>query len=119
MKRMTSYFRVATVFLLGLSGEAIGQVAPETPATIPSFHDDSWHVNISPYLWMAGMDGTVSVKGHTVKVEHSFSDIFENLKFGVMGLTEMRRGRVGILMDLMWIRLVTSQPSQLRDSRRG
>src|SRR5215475_9406666 len=105
MKRMTSYFRVATVFLLGLSGEAIGQVAPETPVTIPSFHDDSWHVNISPYLWMAGMDGTVSVRGHTVKVEQSFSDIFENLKFGVMALTEIRRGRVGILTDLMWIRL--------------
>lgn len=57
---------------------AVGQVAPETSPTIPSFDDDTWHMQISPYLWMAGIDGTVSIRNHTVKVEQSFRDIFEN-----------------------------------------
>jgi hypothetical protein len=71
-------------------------------------------MNISPYLWMAGMNGTLSLGGHEAQVKQSFGDIFSNLKFGLMGLTEVRRGRIGILTDLMWVRLgdETSIPLQ-------
>ena len=71
----------------------------------PSFPDDTWHMEMSPYLWIAGMAGTVSVKGHTARVEQSFSDIFQNLKLGIMGLAEIRRGRLGVITNVMWIRL--------------
>ena len=70
-----------------------------------SFHDDTWHVAISPYLWMAGLNATITVVGKSAQVNQSFGDIFSNLKFGIMGVTEMRRGRIGILTDLMWIKL--------------
>ena len=82
---------------------AEAQVEPETPTTPPSFHQDSWHVSISPYLWLVGMNGTIAVAGHEASVNQSFADIFSNLKFGVMGLTEVRRGQVGILTDLMYV----------------
>ena len=88
-------------FTMGTMAEA--QVEPETPTTPPSFHNDSWHASISPYLWLAGMNGTIAVAGHEASVNQSFADIFSNLKIGVMGLTEVRRGQVGILTDLMYI----------------
>ena len=36
-----------------------------------SFHDDTWHASLSPYLWMAGMNGTVAFGGHEVRVDLS------------------------------------------------
>jgi opacity protein-like surface antigen len=54
---------------------------------------------------MAGMNGTVGFGGHSVQVNQSFTDIFSNLKFGVMGLTEVNRGPVSLLADAMYIRL--------------
>jgi len=81
------------------------QTAPGATSTQLSFHDDTWHVSVSPYLWLAGMNGSIGFAGHAVKVDQSFTDIFGNLKFGVMGFTEVRRGRIGFLTDLMYIRL--------------
>ena len=88
-------------FTIGARVEA--QVEPETPVTPASFHQDSWHASISPYLWLAAMNGTIAVAGHEASVNQSFADIFSNLKLGVMGLTEVRRGQVGILTDLMYV----------------
>jgi hypothetical protein len=103
------YFVAATLLLLGcLAPLSFGQTQP-SPASPDlnnlSFHDDTWHMAISPYLWMAGMDANLTVAGRTTQVTQSFGDIFSNLKFGFMGLTETRRGRLGILTDLMYIKL--------------
>src|SRR5262249_29157650 len=48
-------------FTMGVVAEA--QVEAETPTTPPSFHQDSWHVSISPYLWLVGMNGTIHQVG--------------------------------------------------------
>jgi hypothetical protein len=64
-----------------------------------------WHVSASPYLWLAGLDGNLTLASHEAAVHQSFGDIFSNLKFGVMGLTEVRRGRIGILTDLLFVRV--------------
>ena len=95
--------------LITLCIVAQAQVDPDTSRGQPTFHDDTWHVDVSPYLWLAGMNGTVSLGGHQAQVNQSFSQIFDNLKFGVMGLSEVRRGRIGILTDLMYIRLGDEQ----------
>src|ERR1700761_3299284 len=64
-----------------------------------------WHISASPYLWLAGLDGNLSLAGHEAAVHQSFADIFSNLKVGVMGLTEVRRGHIGILTDLLFVRV--------------
>jgi len=70
-----------------------------------SYSADSWHVAASPYLWLAGLNGTVGFSGREVQVNQSFTDIFSNLKFGVMGLTEINRGPLSLFTDAMYIRL--------------
>jgi hypothetical protein len=90
---------------LGTSRPAAAQVQPDAPANLPTFKEDTWHVSVSPYLWLAGLNGTVSLAGYKANVDQSFGDILGNLKFGVMGLSEVRRGRVGLLTDLIYVRL--------------
>ena len=84
---------------------AKGQVEPEPAFDQSTPSNDSWHVSVSPYLWLAGLDGNLTLAGHEAAVHQSFGDIFSNLKFGVMGLTEVRRGKVGILTDLLFVRV--------------
>ena len=72
------------------------------PATAP---DDAWHVGITPYLWLAGMHGTVGAKGFEASVHASFSDIFSSLNIGLMGEVEARKKRVLVATDFMWMRL--------------
>jgi opacity protein-like surface antigen len=102
---------VATIMLLLLIMHSVAnaQVEPDVPNGQPSFQEDTWHVNVSPYLWLAGMNGTVALGAHEAQVNQSFTDIFQNLKFGVMGLSEVHRGRIGILTDLMYIHLGDEQ----------
>jgi hypothetical protein len=84
---------------------AKGQVEAEPALDQPVAANDNWHVSVSPYLWLAGLDGNLPLAGHEADVRQSFGDIFSNLKFGVMGLTEVRRGRVGVLTDLLFVRV--------------
>jgi hypothetical protein len=100
---------VAVIWVIALSLWVVtplhAQSTPTTPSDQSTFHDDTWHVNLSPYLWLAGMNGTVGFGGRSVQVKQSFADIFSNLKVGLMGFSEVRRGPVSMLTDLMWVRL--------------
>jgi hypothetical protein len=98
-----TYVCAVVLFLLSLTANA--QVEVETPKAEPAFSEDVWHLSASPYLWLAGLDGTLNLSGHEAAVHQSFGDIFSNLKVGFMGLTEVRRGRVGVLTDLLFVRV--------------
>jgi len=96
---------VVSVVVLWPAMTLLAQTATNAPPDQPSFSNDTWHVNLSPYLWMAGLDGTVGFRKVQVQVKQSFTDIFDNLKFGVMGVSDVRRGPIGFVTDLMYIRL--------------
>ena len=91
------------LFLLTLRAHA--QVEVESPQQETTYVHDTWHVSASPYLWLAGLDGNLNLAGHEAAVHQSFGDIFSNLKVGFMGLSEVRRGRVGVLTDLLFVRV--------------
>ena len=91
------------LFLLSLTANA--QVEVESPQQEATYANDVWHVSASPYLWLAGLNGDLNLSGHEAAVHQSFGDIFSNLKVGFMGLGEVRRGRVGVLTDLLFVRV--------------
>src|SRR6202789_1397357 len=91
------------LFLLSLTANA--QIEVESPQQEATYANDVWHVSASPYLWLAGLNGDLNLSGHEAAVHQSFGDIFSNLKVGVMGLGEVRRGRVGVLTDLLFVRV--------------
>ncbi|HEY1482087.1 MAG TPA: hypothetical protein VGF19_05115 [Candidatus Acidoferrum sp.] len=70
-----------------------------------------WHVEWVPfYLWFSGLSGTVGAQGNQVPVSVSFSQVLSNLNIGLMSVLDVRRKRIGLLTDLVFISL--SSPEQ-------
>lgn len=64
-----------------------------------------WEFSVAPYLWMAGLDGTVEADRHTADVDMSFSDIWDDLDIGVLTSLEARRGKLSITSNLIYLKL--------------
>ena len=113
-----------TLAPLGLSARAQEQPAPNDtqvqtqttppsstapPAPPPAVVDDgSWHLDLSPYFWLAGTHGTVGVLGRNASVHASPWDLLQHFDFGLMGAAEARRKKFVLTGDLLWIRLSDS-----------
>lgn len=76
------------------------------PVEVPPPPDFGWTFAIAPYLWAAGLEGTIAQFGAPpIDVDLSFGDIFDHLKFGGMVVTEARYGRFGLFGDLIYVKL--------------
>lgn len=78
--------------------------AAQSPAPAPA-EAARWQYRLTPYLWGAGLDGTVGKFGRRAHVDKGFSDILDELELGGMLGLEARRGRYGLLGDLLHVRL--------------
>jgi len=86
-----------------LSTSSTGKAAASPDATTTV--DDQWHFSFLPYLWFAGMHGTVGALGFKTGVSASPGDLLSHFNFGLMGTFEARRNRLILPTDMMWIRL--------------
>ena len=75
------------------------------PQNAPTANDDSWHIDITPYLWFAGVHGTVGVLDRTVGFHASIGDVLSKFNIGLMGAVEVRKKRFLLPVDFMWIKL--------------
>ena len=67
---------------------------------------DQWQFELTPYLWAAGLKGSVEAGSlPKVNVDVGFSDIWDHLDFAAMGAFEARKGRFGILFDAIYMKL--------------
>jgi hypothetical protein len=73
-----------------------------TPQASP---DPEWEFTVSPYFFLASLDGTVGVVGQRAEVNARFRDLFRNLDFALMGQVEARKGNWSILGDGMYMSL--------------
>jgi hypothetical protein len=64
-----------------------------------------WKFIVTPYFWVAGMDGDTTVRGVESSMDLSFSDILENLDFGVMAHLEASKGKWGLFLDPTYAKL--------------
>ncbi len=87
---------------LSSNGQTPSAPVPQTSAAAP---DDNWHFGITPYLWFAGVHGTVGALGREVSVHASASDVFSKFNIGFMGAFEARKKRIVLPLDFMWIKL--------------
>ena len=85
------------------------RTAPDAPAggtptsSPPQGSSGKWEFTVAPYLWLAGISGTVGVRGLTTDVDASFSDILNTLNFGFMGVFEARKNKFFLATDLMYL----------------
>jgi opacity protein-like surface antigen len=103
LKIFTPFLAVPAMLLAG-TAFAADAALPELPPEVPP--ESAWTFTIAPYLWMAGMTGTVAQFGAPpIEVDASFSDILENLDIGAMVVGEARNGRFGIAFDFQYVHL--------------
>ena len=79
--------------------------APLAKPGEPDSGSNRWAFQFTPYLWTAGFNGTVTIRNLTAPVSASFSDLFKRLNFGFLGSFDARKGRVGILLDTVYLNL--------------
>jgi hypothetical protein len=75
-------------------------IPPDSPSSDPGFH-----IDITPYLWFSGINGTVGVRGYDASVHASASDVLSNFDIGFMVGVEPRYNRIVFPIDFMWIKL--------------
>lgn len=64
-----------------------------------------WTYSITPYVWMTGLKGTVSIGDFEVPVDESFSDILDDVKLGMMLTAEAHNGTWGVFSDVVYANL--------------
>ena len=81
------------------------------PAPADSSHSNTpeWHFDVSPYLWIPGVHGTVGSLGRDASVHATPRDLISNFRFGLMGAVEARRKWLLLPLDIMWVRLGDSK----------
>ncbi|MGH9323344.1 MAG: hypothetical protein ACRD3V_26110 [Vicinamibacteria bacterium] len=90
LKRLPSTF-----FLLAMSA-GVARAQSASPAS------DEWQFFVTPFLWGAGIDGTVGLAGRDRDFEVSAKDLMKSLDFGIMGNFEARRNRLSFGADLVY-----------------
>lgn len=97
--------------LLSCGGALVAGLAASTGADAaePQFY-------LTPYLWVAGVTGTLGTALPAIptqRVEADFGDVLSNLNaIPVMLAAELRQGRFGVLADLMAISVEADTPAQ-------
>jgi len=91
MNRMANTAMAAAIVLSGWSA----------PARAQSEH--AWRFSVTPYMWMAGLEGRSGVGPVAADVDLGFLDILESLKFAAMAYGEARTGRYVFGLDAMYI----------------
>jgi hypothetical protein len=66
---------------------------------------EDWEFQVTPYLWVAGIDTSVGDFSRTA----SFGDIIDNLAFTVMGTAQAQRGRLILVTDIVYLKLGTGK----------
>ena len=98
---------MATRFSVTLLIAAV--IALATPGAEAQSSSNGWQFSIAPYLWAAGMDGTMSIADQEADIDVPFSDIIENLDLAFMGHFDMRNERWVLASDLVFVDLESSE----------
>jgi uncharacterized protein YycO len=111
-KHLVCQLALATAVLAGTPAPK----APPSVAISPTI--DPWEITVSPYGWLAGLEGTTGVRGFTAETEVAFKDILSNLDMTAMLNLEARKGRWGGWVDGLYLKMSMDgqTPGPLLDS---
>jgi len=88
---------MSSVLRSGLLALAIG-----IPAAASG--QDSWTVELTPYLWAAGLDGNTAADGTGSEIDTDYEFFsLDNLDFALGTSLDARKGRWGMLYDAMYV----------------
>lgn len=74
--------------------------------SLPAAAGNSWpEMELSPYVWLAGIDGDVSAGGRSASFDDSFSDLVQDVDAGFMGMGVVRYKRLVVFGQFDYIEL--------------
>lgn len=88
---------LVAVALLGSAGSSVAQVNDAG--------DAGWQFKVTPYFFMAGLDGRTGVKGVTTDVDVPLGEILDHLDMAFMMSATARKNRWILGLDAMYFKL--------------
>ena len=77
---------------------------------------EKWNFQLAPYAWLAGQKGTVAtlpgLPAADIDVDF-YDDVLGNIKGAFMLVGEARKGRLGVLMDIVYTDIEMEDPTPL------
>lgn len=112
---MNGYAVVVALSLCGVQAAYGADTTVGDPKALPAVAADSktWALQITPYLWAAGLKGDISPfrRAPTMNVEKSFSDVLNDLNVGGFVNLWGRYDRFVLSGDLMYVDTTDSRGS--------
>jgi hypothetical protein len=100
------FFCAAAVFaLFGALRAGTLELQPKETAPPLITQSEPWQFTIAAPGWMAGMDGTIGVRGVNADIDIGFDQILQHLDMIFAARTEARKGPFGIYGELIYIGL--------------
>jgi len=84
-------------------------VALSTSMASAQASSNEWQFAVAPYLWGAGMNGSLTIGDQKVDIDVPFSTVWDNLDFALMGHFDMRNDHWVVLSDLIFVDLEDKQ----------
>jgi len=105
----SAVFGALAVALISMFGSPPAWADDADSAPQAASSDDGWTYGLAPYIWTAGIRGTVGSFGAPpAQIDVSEREVLENLDMAFMGVAEARRGRWGVFADIVYSNLSTS-----------
>jgi hypothetical protein len=89
--------------------KAVGMAAAVVLAVTGAFAEEprGWKVEVTPYAWLAGLEGDVTVRGHKADFDKSFSDMLDYVEMAGSLLTVVQYDRYLVWGQLDYFDLST------------
>jgi len=104
--RVRLFFVAGAVFaIIGSVGAGSLELAPKETAPPTITQSEPWQFTIAAPGWMAGMDGTIGVRGVNADIDIGFDEILQHLDMIFAARAEARKGPFGIYGEIIYIGL--------------
>jgi len=100
------FFLAGAVFaIIGRVGAGSMELAPKETAPPSITESEPWQFTIAAPGWMAGLDGTIGVRGVNADIDVGFDQILQHLDMIFAMRAEAQKGPFGIYGELIYIGL--------------
>jgi hypothetical protein len=104
--RIKLFFLAGAVFaIIARVGAGSLELAPKETAPPTITQSEPWQFTIAAPGWMAGMDGTIGVRGVNADIDIGFDQILQHLDMIFAARAEAQKGPFGIFGEVIYIGL--------------
>src|SRR5216110_3468033 len=104
--RMKLFFLAAAVFaIIGRVGAGSMELAPKETAPPSITESEPWQFTIAAPGWLAGLDGTIGIRGVNADIDVGFDQILQHLDMIFAMRAEAQKGPFGIYGEVIYIGL--------------